>query len=135
MPGVEVAVSHLGISPSEIIEIVRAMSTLGFEHEVKTDADHDHEDVLTVRWMEMVRHDNEFVEDFPFDRLKSRSSCSTWAQVTALQAMRLCTDRNARAELRSRFGVVGGGGELLAGRLKGRRGRAQGHVKSLFLLS
>ncbi|MDQ2709185.1 MAG: TIR domain-containing protein [Actinomycetota bacterium] len=59
----------LHLAPTEIVERVRALASLGFEHEVRPDADHDDDDVLVVRWSDMIRHDEgSFAEDFSFER-------------------------------------------------------------------
>jgi hypothetical protein len=58
----------LNLAPSEIVESVRAMAALGFDHEVKTDPHHGGEDVLIVRWSDMLRHDTELAEDMSFER-------------------------------------------------------------------
>ena len=58
----------LGIAPSEVIERVRGMTSLGFEQEIRRDEDHG-DDVLVVRWVDTMRYDdNEVAEEFSFER-------------------------------------------------------------------
>jgi hypothetical protein len=57
----------LGIAPTEVIERIRAMTSLGFEQEVRPDVDHD-DDVLVVRWVDTMRYDDELTEELSFER-------------------------------------------------------------------
>lgn len=58
----------LGITPTEVIECLRAMASLGFDYEVRTVADHE-DDVLVVRWTDMRAYDEgSLVENFSFER-------------------------------------------------------------------
>jgi hypothetical protein len=58
----------LSIAPTDIVERIRAMASLGFEHELRPDADHGNDDVLVVRWTDMIHYDDDFVEDFSYER-------------------------------------------------------------------
>jgi hypothetical protein len=58
----------LGVAPTEVVERVRAMTSLGFEQEVRPDEDHG-DDVLVVRWLDTMRYDdNEVAEEFSIER-------------------------------------------------------------------
>lgn len=57
----------LGIAPSEVIERIRAMTSLGFEQEIRPDADHGG-DVLVVRWVDTMRYDDGLTEELSLER-------------------------------------------------------------------
>lgn len=54
----------LGITPTDLVERLRAMSSLGIEQEVRVDEDHDGDDMIVVRWLDLMTYDDEFTEDF-----------------------------------------------------------------------
>jgi len=60
----------LGITPTELIERLRAMTSLGIEQEIRPDADHDGDDMVVVRWIDTLLHDDddEVAQEFSFER-------------------------------------------------------------------
>ena len=58
----------LGIAPTELMERLGALVSIGFEAELRVDEDHD-DDVVVVGWNDMINYeDDEFTEDFAFER-------------------------------------------------------------------
>jgi hypothetical protein len=57
----------LDIAPTAIIERLRAMASLGFEVEIRSDEDHA-EDVVVVRWVDTMTYDDDFIDDFAHER-------------------------------------------------------------------
>lgn len=54
----------LGFTPSDVLERLTGMGSLGFDVEVRDDPDHGADDVLVVRWVDTVAYDDEFKVDF-----------------------------------------------------------------------
>ncbi|MGA9309109.1 MAG: hypothetical protein WBV74_01915 [Pseudonocardiaceae bacterium] len=54
----------LGITPTDLVERLRVMSSLGIEQQVRVDKDHDGDDMIVVRWLDLMTYDDEFTEDF-----------------------------------------------------------------------
>lgn len=57
----------LGIAPMAIIESLQAMTSIGFEEEIRSDEDHG-DDVLVVRWVDTVSYEDDFTSDFADER-------------------------------------------------------------------
>lgn len=57
----------LGVPPSSVIEQLRAMTSLGFEQEVRPDEDHG-DDVIVVRWIDTVSYGDDLIADFAEER-------------------------------------------------------------------
>lgn len=57
----------LDIAPTAIIERLRAMASLGFEEEIKSEADHA-EEVVVVRWVDTMTYDDDFTNDVADER-------------------------------------------------------------------
>jgi hypothetical protein len=57
----------LGITPSDVIERLTGMSSLGFDSEVRDDPEHG-DDVIVVRWVDTVAYNDEFKADFSDSR-------------------------------------------------------------------
>lgn len=57
----------LDVAPTAIIERLRAMASLGFEEEIRSDEDHL-EDVVVVRWLDTMTYDDDFTNDFSHER-------------------------------------------------------------------
>jgi hypothetical protein len=55
-----------GVAPTEIVERIRAMTSLGFEQEIRTAEAHD-DDVIIVTWSDMTNHEDDFVQEFAFE--------------------------------------------------------------------
>ena len=50
------------------MERLRGLHSLGFEEEMREDEEEHGDDVVVVRWSDTIRHDNEFTEEFSFER-------------------------------------------------------------------
>jgi hypothetical protein len=58
----------LGIAPTELMERLGGMVSIGFEAELRPSDDHDDE-VVVVTWSDMIHYsDDEFTEGFAFER-------------------------------------------------------------------
>jgi len=57
----------LGMTPTAVIESLRAMTSIGFEGEVKPDNDHG-DDMLFVRWIDTMAYKDKFTDEFSDDR-------------------------------------------------------------------
>ena len=57
----------LGMTPSAVIENLRAMTSIGFEAEVQRDDDHG-DDMLFVRLIDTMTYKDEFIDEFSADR-------------------------------------------------------------------
>lgn len=57
----------LGITPSAVIESLRAMSSIGFEIEIRHDEDHE-DDMLFVRFTDTMTYRDQFTDEFSLDR-------------------------------------------------------------------
>ena len=57
----------LGLAPSAVIESLRAMTSIGFEGEVRPDNSHADE-MLFVHWIDTMNYKDEFTNDFSDDR-------------------------------------------------------------------
>lgn len=53
----------LGIAPAAVVEHLRAMISIGFEEEVRQDAEHG-DDVIVVRWVDTITYNDDFTADF-----------------------------------------------------------------------
>ena len=58
----------LGIGPSEVIEVLRHMRSLGFDEEFREDSEEHGDDVIVLRWRDSFVYDDEFSEGFSIDR-------------------------------------------------------------------
>ena len=54
----------LGLTPSDVIERLKGMGSLGFDVEIRDDPDHGADDVLVVRWVDTLVYRDEFTADF-----------------------------------------------------------------------
>lgn len=52
----------LGLAPAAVVESLRAMSSLGFEHETRADEEHG-DDMLKVRWIDTVSYEDDFTAE------------------------------------------------------------------------
>jgi hypothetical protein len=57
----------LGIVPSALVERMRAMASIGFEEEIRSDDEHG-DDVLVVRWVDTITYEDDFTNDFAYER-------------------------------------------------------------------
>jgi hypothetical protein len=57
----------LGMTPTAIVETIRAMTSIGFEQEIRPDEDHG-DDVLVVRWVDTVTYKDDLTIDFADER-------------------------------------------------------------------
>lgn len=57
----------LDVAPTAIMERLRAMASLGFEEEIRSDEDHL-EDVVVVRWLDTMTYDDDFTNAFSHER-------------------------------------------------------------------
>jgi hypothetical protein len=53
----------LGIAPTALVERLRAMASIGFEEEIRSDEEHG-DDVLVVRWVDTITYEDDFTVDF-----------------------------------------------------------------------
>ncbi len=53
----------LGIAPTALVERLRAMASIGFEEEIRSDEEHG-DDVLVVRWVDLIAYEDDFTIDF-----------------------------------------------------------------------
>ena len=56
----------LGLTPTAVIENLRAMTSIGFEGEVKSDDDHG-DDMLFVRWIDTMTYRDDFTDEFSYE--------------------------------------------------------------------
>ena len=57
----------LDMTPTAVVENLRAMTSLGFEGEIEPDEDHG-DDMLFVRWMDTMSYKDDFTNDFSCER-------------------------------------------------------------------
>lgn len=57
----------LGIAPAAVVEALRAMASIGFEEEIRSDDDHG-DDVIVVRWIDTITYNDDFTANFADDR-------------------------------------------------------------------
>jgi hypothetical protein len=57
----------LGIVPSALVERMRAMASIGFEEEIRSDEEHG-DDVLVARWVDTITYEDDFTNDFAYER-------------------------------------------------------------------
>lgn len=58
----------LRIAPTGIVERLRGMSSLGIEQEVRPNSDRNGDDVVVVRWLDLMHCNSEAVEAFSIER-------------------------------------------------------------------